>query len=206
MSELRKQVVQGEKVALVKDDGTPMTKIKVAGGWDSKIDVDFHAILLDADGKILGGNYFIAGGACKGAKAYRKSDGSFFDHDPENAIIHSGDNNDGAGDGEDEAIMCDLTKVHPNAAKIEFYATIYDENEPRKLNFGQVDGLFFCAEDLDSGKGWETKDISEEFSTAITVKGLEVYRYKDTWKAAWNPVGLNESISEILGRVGFQMP
>lgn len=206
MSELRKQVVTGEKNSLVKSDGTPMTTLRVGGGWDTPCDLDFHALELDADGKILSGHHFIAGGASKGAKAYRKSDGSFFDKDPEGALIHSGDCNDQGGEGIDESIMCDLTKVHPNCAKIKFYVTIYDESQPRKLNFGQVDGLFFIAEDPDSGQGWETKDISEEFSTAITVQGLEVYRYNDTWKVAWKPEGLNKSISEILGECGFQAP
>lgn len=42
------------------------------------------------------------------------------------AVIHTGDNLTGDGDGDDEVIKVDLSKVPASVDKIDFTATIYE--------------------------------------------------------------------------------
>ncbi len=52
-----------------------------------------------------------------------------------------GDNLTGEGDGDDEQIRIDLSKVPANIERIAFTVTIYDA-ETRRQNFGQVSNAF----------------------------------------------------------------
>ncbi len=57
------------------------------------------------------------------------------------AVKHMGDNLTGEGEGDDEQIQIDLSKVPANVTKIAFTVTIYDA-EPRRQNFGQVSNAY----------------------------------------------------------------
>ena len=57
------------------------------------------------------------------------------------SVIHMGDNLTGEGEGDDEQIMIDLSKVPANIERIAFTVTIYDA-EARRQNFGQVSNSY----------------------------------------------------------------
>lgn len=42
------------------------------------------------------------------------------------AVVHTGDNRTGEGDGDDEAIIIDFTKIPPEIEKIAVTVTIFD--------------------------------------------------------------------------------
>ena len=79
-----------------------MTKVLVGLGWDARstdgqdFDLDASAFLLKADGKVRADSDFIFYNQLK------STDGS---------VEHTGDNRTGEGDGDDEAIKIDLSKV-----------------------------------------------------------------------------------------------
>ena len=52
------------------------------------------------------------------------------------SVEHTGDNRTGAGDGDDEVIKVDLSRVPADIDKIAFTVTIHDA-EARKQNFGR---------------------------------------------------------------------
>lgn len=86
---------KGEAVSLVKTGAPPLTRVRMALGWDpavggKDIDLDASCILYDAKGKDVDRVWFMSK---KGAKG---------------AVRHSGDNLTGAGDGDDETIFVDL--------------------------------------------------------------------------------------------------
>lgn len=90
------QLTKGQNVALTKG----VTKFKVGLSWDfkdasNKFDLDVLAIEVDnkTDGKALGENYLVFYNS-----ALKTADGK--PRDPESAVIHSGDNRDGSGDGD----------------------------------------------------------------------------------------------------------
>jgi tellurium resistance protein TerD len=109
-----------------------LTKILVGLGWDpratdgAEFDLDASALLLAANGKVRGEADFIFYNQLKSV------DGS---------VEHTGDNRTGAGDGDDEVIKVDLSRIPADVDKVVFIVTIHDA-EVRKQSFGQVGGSF----------------------------------------------------------------
>ncbi len=66
-------------------------------------------------------------------------------------MVHQGDNLTGIGDGDDEQIKVDLSKVPDSVTKIAFTVTIY-EAEQRRQNFGQVNNAFIRIYNEETGE------------------------------------------------------
>lgn len=168
---------KGQKVDLTK--GNPTLKHVLVGlGWDVNrydggfaFDLDASAFLLGANGQTPNTDAFIFYGNLK---------------HPSGAVEHMGDNLTGEGDGDDEQIMVDLTKIPDSIEKIAFTVTIY-EAEERRQNFGQVDNSFIRIVDNDTGKELIRYDLGEDFSIETAVVVGEIYRHGGGWK--FNAVG-----------------
>ena len=168
---------KGQKVDLTK--GNPTLKhILVGLGWDVNrydggfaFDLDASAFLLGANGQTPNTDAFIFYGNLK---------------HPSGAVEHMGDNLTGEGDGDDEQILVDLTKIPDSIEKIAFTVTIY-EAEQRRQNFGQVDNSFIRIVDNDTGKELIRYDLGEDFSIETAIVVGEIYRHGDGWK--FNAVG-----------------
>ena len=168
---------KGQKVDLTK--GNPTLKHVLVGlGWDVNrydggfaFDLDASAFLLGANGQTPNTDAFIFYGNLK---------------HPSGAVEHMGDNLTGEGDGDDEQILVDLTKIPDSIEKIAFTVTIY-EAEQRRQNFGQVDNSFIRIVDNDTGKELIRYDLGEEFSIETAIVVGEIYRHGGGWK--FNAVG-----------------
>lgn len=173
---------KGQKVDLTK--GNPgLSKLLVGLGWDvnkydggSDFDLDAAAFLLDANGKVTSDADFVFFNNLKHASG---------------SVEHMGDNLTGEGDGDDEQIKVDLSKVPANIDKIDFTVTIYDA-EARKQNFGQVSNAYVRVARIasaDDTKGTEVLrfDLMEEFSVETALVVCEIYRRNGEWK--FNAVG-----------------
>ena len=97
-----------------------------------------------------------------------------------------GDNLTGSGDGDDEQIMVDLTKIPSNIERIAFTVTIYDADK-RRQNFGQVSNAFIRLVDLASDTELIHYDLGEDFSIETAVVVGELYRNGAEWK--FNAIG-----------------
>ena len=122
---------KGGNLSLTKTDAS-LTKLLIGLGWDPRatdgveFDLDASAFLLGANGKVRSDADFVFYNQLKSV------DGS---------VEHTGDNRTGAGDGDDEVLKVDLSRVPADVDKIAFIVTIHDA-EGRKQNFGQVGGSF----------------------------------------------------------------
>ena len=168
---------KGQKVDLTKTN-PGLKEILIGLGWDTNkydggfdFDLDSSVFLLGADSKVTDGGDFIFFNNLK------HSSGS---------VEHLGDNLTGAGDGDDEEIKIDLSKVPDNIEKIAFTVTIYDA-DARKQNFGQVENAFIRVFDELNGKELIRYDLDEDFSIETAVIVGELYRNKGEWK--FNAVG-----------------
>ena len=170
-------LTKGQKVDLTK--GKPsLNKLMVGLGWDvnrydggGDFDLDAAAFMLGAEGKVLSDSDFIFYGNLK--------------HNSE-AVEHMGDNLTGEGDGDDEQIMVDLSKVPANVEKIAFTVTIY-EAEQRRQNFGQVSNSFIRIVDEVNNEELIRYDLGEDFSIETAVVVGELYRHNGEWK--FNAIG-----------------
>lgn len=170
-------LTKGQKVDLTK--GKPsLKKLMVGLGWDvnrydggADFDLDAAAFLLGADGKVLTDAEFVFYGNLKHVSG---------------AVEHQGDNLTGEGEGDDEQILVDLSKVPANVEKIAFTVTIY-EAEQRRQNFGQVSNSFIRIVDEVSNEELIHYDLGEDFSIETAVVVGELYRHNGEWK--FNAIG-----------------
>ncbi|MBP3806137.1 MAG: TerD family protein [Oribacterium sp.] len=177
---------KGQKIDLTKG-GTGLKHIMVGLGWDeaqqsssgggflglfkskpADIDCDASAILCNSDGKYIDLVYY---------RNLQTSNGS---------IVHQGDNLTGAGDGDDEQIMVDLSKVSPSVGKIVFVVNIYQASD-RKQHFGMIQNAFIRLVDMDKNNEICRYNLSDNY---YGMEGLivgEIYRYNGEWK--FNAIG-----------------
>ena len=170
---------KGQRVSLDKT----MTMALVGLGWDTKqyeggydFDLDASAFLLGANGKVRRDEDFIFYGNLK------STDGS---------VLHTGDNLTGAGEGDDEVLIIDFTKVPPDVQKIAITVTIYEAPQ-RRQNFGQVSNAYVRVSRIANAEdtvGTEVLrfDLGEEFSVETALVVCEIYRHGGDWK--FNAVG-----------------
>ncbi|MFJ2548237.1 TerD family protein [Pseudomonas sp. NPDC087612] len=162
---------KGGNLSLTKTDPS-LTKIIVGLGWDprstdgTEFDLDASAFLLGANGKVRGEADFIFYNQLK------SQDGS---------IEHTGDNRTGAGDGDDEVLKVDLSRVPADIEKVAFTVTIHDA-EARKQNFGQVGGSFIRIANEVTGAEVVRYDLAEDASTETAMIFAELYRNNGEWK------------------------
>ena len=150
---------KGQKVSLTK--GNPGLKNVVVGiGWDinafdtgGDFDLDAAAFCLTDSGRVSDSNDFVFYGNLV---------------HPSGAVQHMGDNLTGAGDGDDEQIKIDLSKIPANITKIAFTVTIYDA-EARRQNFGQVSNAFVRIFNEVTGEEILRYDLGEDFSIMRTL-------------------------------------
>ena len=168
---------KGQKVELTKTN-PGLKNILIGLGWDTNkydggkdFDLDASVFLLGASGKVASDDDFVFYGNLK-----HKS----------GAVEHLGDNLTWAGEGDDEEIKIDLSKVPADVEKIDFTVTIY-EAEERKQNFGQVENAFIRVMDATNNKELIRYDLGEDFSIETAVVIGELYRNKGEWK--FNAIG-----------------
>ncbi len=168
---------KGQKVDLTK--GNPGLKhIMVGLGWDvnqydggADFDLDAAAFLLGENGKVTMPEDFVFYSNLK--------------HQSE-SVEHMGDNLTGEGDGDDEQIKVDLTKVPNTIQKIAFTVTIYDA-EQRRQNFGQVSNAYIRILDEDTNQELIHYDLGEDFSIETAIVVGELYKHGGGWK--FNAIG-----------------
>ncbi|MES2320539.1 MAG: TerD family protein [Pseudomonadota bacterium] len=149
-----------------------LSKMVVGLGWDTRatdgaaFDLDGAVFLVKTDGKVRSDADFVFYNNLK------STDGS---------VVHSGDNTTGAGEGDDETVTIDLTKVPADVEKIVLAVTIHDA-EARKQNFGMVSKAFVRCVNATGNSEIARYDLSEDSSTEAAMVFGEVYRAGADWK------------------------
>ena len=183
-------LVKGQKVDLTK--GNPgLSKILVGLGWDVNQNTSGYNFDLDASVLLLG-----AGDRLKSVK-----DVVYYGNltHSSGAVQHMGDNLTGEGDGDDEQIKVDLSKIPANIEKLAFTVTIYKAVD-RKQNFGQVSNAFVRIVDEASGKELIRYDLGEDFSFETSVVVGEIYRHSGEWKFSAVGSGFKGELQEICNK------
>ena len=188
-------LAKGQKVDLTK--GNPgLKKIMVGLGWDvnafdsgDSFDLDAAAFLIDAAGKCPTDKEFVFYGNLTHSSG---------------AVNHMGDNLTGDGEGDDEQIQIDLSKVPANIEKIAFTVTIY-EAEARHQNFGQVSNAFIRLVDESNGTELIRYDLGEDFSIETAVVVGELYRNNGEWKFNAIGSGFQGGLAALCGHYGIQV-
>ena len=188
-------LTKGQKVDLTK--GNPgLKKILVGLGWDvnafdsgGDFDLDAAAFMLADNGKCPSEKEFVFYGNLV---------------HPSESVKHMGDNLTGEGDGDDEQILVDLSKIPANISKIAFTVTIYDA-DVRRQNFGQVSNSFIRIVDDATGEELIRYDLGEDFSIETAVVVGELYKHNGAWKFNAIGSGFQGGLAALCGHYGIQV-
>jgi len=123
---------------------------------------------------------------------------------PSGALKHMGDNLTGAGEGDDEQIEVDLSKIPANVSKIAFTVTIYDA-EVRRQNFGQVSNAFIRIVDEVTGQELIRYDLGEDFSIETALVVGELYKNNNEWKFNAIGSGFQGGLAALCGHYGIEV-
>lgn len=188
---------KGQKVSLDK----AITKALVGLGWDTNkysgshdFDLDAAAFLLGENGKVTNDTDFIFYNNLKSV------DGS---------VEHTGDNLTGEGEGDDEVILIDFTKVPANITKIAITVTIHDAIN-RGQNFGQVSNAFVRVAKRSSdndliGEEVIRYNLGEEFSIETAIVVCEIYRYGSDWRFSAVGAGYQGGLAQLCQSFGVNI-
>lgn len=163
---------KGQKISLEKSAGGSLTKIIMGLGWDAKktkgflgfgskeqsIDLDASCVLFDENKKMIDSIWF---------RQLKSLDGS---------IVHTGDNRTGDGDGDDEQIIVDLTRVPVQAKTIMFVVNSFTGQ-----NFSEIENAFCRIVNQANNVEIARYNLSCNGNhTAMLM--AKVYRHNNEWK------------------------
>jgi stress response protein SCP2 len=193
---------KGQRVDLTKSN-PGLSKILVGLGWDpvqsggggklfgslfgggstANVDCDASVIMLGANDRLQNNKDVIYFGNLK------SNDGS---------VQHSGDNLTGDGDGDDEQVVVDLSKVPSSIQKLVFVVNIYDCIK-RKQHFGMIQNAFIRVINPNNQQELIRYNLSDEYSGKTCLVAGEIYRHGTEWKFAAIGNGTNAaSLSEVV--------
>ncbi|RYI31155.1 TerD family protein [Bacillus infantis] len=193
---------KGQRVDLTK--GNPgLSKIMVGLGWDpvenkggsgllgslfgggggANVDCDASVIMLGENDKLRNNSDVIYFGNLK------SSDGS---------VQHTGDNLTGEGDGDDEQINVDLSRVPSHVQKLVFVVNIYDAVK-RKQHFGMIRNAYIRIVNPMGREELIHYNLTDDYSGKTSLVVGELYRHGTDWKFAAVGTGTNApGLSDVV--------
>ncbi len=187
---------KGQKVSLSKDNAG-LGKVVIGLGWDevqqkrgffapkpAPIDCDASAILLQ-NGHVVD-------------KADIVYFGNLRHHT--GTVQHMGDNLTGAGDGDDEQIVVDLSRIPQQYDKIVLVVNIYQAVQ-RNQHFGLIQNAFIRLVDGRNNNEMCKYNLTENYSGMTAMIFGEVYRHNGEWKFTAIGQGTNDpGLGELVNR------
>ena len=157
-----------------------LTSVDIGLGWDTKMDLDTIAFLLDENDKVKETIYF----------ANKNGTG----------IRLNGDNLTGEGDGDDEIITVNFNMLPANIKKIALYANIFSLVGLFKKDFSKVNGAYIRLVDNTTGKELCKYSLTENG------KGYNAFHFADLvhngtgWTFVAVGEGCNGSVQKLQSK------
>ena len=188
------QLQKGGNINLSKE-APNLRKARVGLGWDPRV-TEGTEFDLDAMALLVGSNN----------RARSDADLVFYNNlsHQSGSVEHTGDNRSGVGDGDDESLIIELSKVPAHVDKIIISVSIHDARE-RFQNFGQVQNAFIRVVNEDTGQEIVRYDLTEDASTETLMIFGEMYRYGPDWKFRAVGQGYREGLVAFLRNHGFNV-
>lgn len=188
------QLQKGGNINLSKE-APNLRKARVGLGWDPRV-TEGTEFDLDAMALLVGSNN----------RARSDADLVFYNNlsHQSGSVEHTGDNRSGVGDGDDESLIIELSRVPAHVDKIIVSVSIHDARE-RFQNFGQVQNAFIRVVNEDTGQEIVRYDLTEDASTETLMIFGEMYRYGPDWKFRAVGQGYREGLVAFLRNHGFNV-
>ncbi len=185
---------KGQRVSLAKE-APGLKRCRVGLGWDVKqtdggldFDLDASILLVGSDNKLCSDKHFV-----------------FYNNleSPDGSVKHIGDNLTGQGEGDDEVLLIDFSKLSSMICKIVVVVSVY-ESEQRKQNFGQVRNAFIRLVNEDSQAEILRYDLTEDYSLETSMIMGEFYLKDGEWRFAAVGSGFTGGLGPLLATYGVQ--
>jgi len=181
---------KGGRIDLSKE-APGLNKVMVGLGWDANqtdtgadFDLDASVFMIGENGKIPDDKYFVFYNNLKS---------------PDGSVEHTGDNQTGEGEGDDESILVELSKVPENIKELIFVVTIHEAQE-RGQNFGQVSNAFIRIVDQNSGNEILKYELDEDYSTETAIEFGKLYRKDGSWRFQAVGNGFNAGLQGFVDK------
>jgi len=183
---------KGQKISLDKEAGTSLGKVVMGLGWDAvkkkgflgfggstpDIDLDASCLMFSEQGRLVDTVWF---------RKLRSSDGS---------VTHTGDNRTGAGDGDDEQIIVELTQV-----PAEVKSLVFTVNSFTGQNFSQIENATCRLLDGNTQKEVARFDLSTTGNHTAQIMA-KVYRHNGEWKMhAIGEIGNGRTFDDLMPQI-----
>jgi tellurium resistance protein TerZ len=170
---------KGQKISLEKEAGGALTKVVMGLGWDAKQSDEKKGGLLGGLFKVSSGEKSIdLDASCIMFAGDKPVDAIFFGQlkSKDGSIVHSGDNRTGKGEGDDEQIVVDLSRVPENVT-----ALVFTVNSFTGQTFDAVENAYCRL--LDGGNQSEIARYTLTSQGSHTAQIMaKVYRHNGEWK------------------------
>ena len=183
---------KGGRVNLEKE-APGLKNVELGLGWNPRktdgegFDLDASVLMVNGEGKAIGEGGFVFYNATTSACG---------------SVIHSGDNRTGEGEGDDEKVSIDLSKVPAEVEKMVVVVTI-DKADERNQNFGLVDDAYIEVRNADGGAPIKRFDLTEDASTETAMVFAELYKKDGEWCFAAKGDGFAGGLQAFLGTYGL---
>jgi tellurium resistance protein TerD len=165
-------------------------KFKVGLGWNPNaavggtFDVDVSAFILNEAGKRVSDAHFV-----------------FFNNlkSPNDFVTHTGDNRDGQGEGDDESLIVDFSKVGADEKAVMFVVTIHEAAQ-KNQNFGQITGSYIRICDEATGAEIMKYDLNEDYSVETAMIFGKLYSKDGEWKFEAVGTGMKGGLQDYLSQ------
>jgi tellurium resistance protein TerZ len=172
---------KGQKISLEKEAGGALSRVTMGLGWDAikkggffgfgakteSVDLDASCVMFDEANRPVDVVWF---------RQLKSRDGS---------IVHTGDNRTGAGEGDDEQIIVDLSRVPANVKSL-----VFTVNSFTGQNFSQVENAYCRILNAANQQVVARYDLSVQGSHTAQVMA-KLYRHNGEWKM--HAIGENAS-------------
>ncbi|WP_086251383.1 TerD family protein [Campylobacter devanensis] len=188
-------LTKGGRISLNKE-APGLKKILIGLGWDTNasdtgadFDLDASVFLLDSNAKVANEKDFVF------YNNLSSSDGS---------VVHTGDNRTGEGDGDDESIKVDLSKISSSIKEIAIVVTIHEAAQ-RKQNFGMVRNAFIRLVNDETNTEIVRYDLEEDYSTETGLLFGRLYFKDNEWKFSAVGTGYKEGLDGFCKQFGLNI-
>jgi tellurium resistance protein TerD len=170
------KMTSGQRVNLAKENPS-LTKVRIGLSWDMKpgitVDLDASVIICsNQNGSEKAVGEKDSNGVAKGIVYYNNL--TYKD-----AVVHKGDNRDGTGEGDDETIIVDLSKIS-DSESILVVATVYSDGE--KITFGRAANAALNVYNDANGEKLYSFDLTEDGSNATAIEMARFYKKDNEWR------------------------
>ena len=180
------ELTRGQEMALETADGQPLTRLQMGLGWDKEPGAGFIGsgradVDLDATAVQFAGTQLF--------------DIAFYNHleTRDGSVVHLGDNISGRGEGDDERLTVDLSKVYPRVDSILFlvssyqghtldwidnaYCRLVDDQDLELARLTLTEGVprtgLVMARLFRDGEGWRLRALGQGVPVTVPTESIE---------------------------------